>query len=220
VPPSALLRRPEPSHPRLLVSHSNPHRAPTARLRPTSRGLSPSPILTVKQARYRPDTHRSILTVVYHFSLLEAHQSARTLYTAATLRTNCTASWQSKRRRQPEATHISHTTSCTFHIPHLPEAIGLYQVLHWVVSGPCHPARQRHCTYGLTLRWLFLRFSSHRTGSGAHSYTQHLQFYIMLIRIPLTELHVLWLLILAHRVPKSKYKKACRQIHYRLLQVT
>jgi hypothetical protein len=51
-------------------------------------------------------------------------------------------------------------------------------------------------------------------------FTQHLQFYIMLIRIPLTELHVLWLLILAHQVPKSKYKKEYRQIHYRLLQVT
>jgi hypothetical protein len=71
-----------------------------------------------------------ILIAVYHFSLLEAHQFARTLYTAATLRANCTASWQSKRRRQAEATHISHTTSCTFHIPHLPEAIGLYPVLH------------------------------------------------------------------------------------------
>jgi hypothetical protein len=138
--------------PRLAL---DPHCAPTARLRPTSRGLPPSLILTVKQTRYRLDTHRSspsaltdrraglgvkgnafgfrlelILIAVYHFSLLEAHQFARTLYTAATLRANCTASWQSKRRRQAETTHISHTTSCTFHIPHLPEAIGLYPVLH------------------------------------------------------------------------------------------
>jgi hypothetical protein len=42
----------------------------------------------------------------------------------------------------------------------------------------------------------------------------------MLICMPITELRVLWLLILAHQVPKSESKKEYRNKPHRLLQLT